>query len=485
MSFKVKVGLEIHVQITSLKTKLFCSCSADYRGKPPNTNVCPVCMGLPGSLPVLNIKAVREAVKVALALNSKINNVLIFTRKHYFYPDLPKNYQISQYDGIGSAPIAKGGYININIDGKVKKVRIRRINIEEDPGRIVYPFGSITKSPYTMIDYNRSGVALLEIVTEPDLESPKEARVFVQKLASILEHLGVTNPKLEGSIRVDANISIEDQERVEVKNIGSLKELEKALTYEVARQTAIVKSGGKVVRETRHWDKTKNITISARLKEFEEDYRYFPDPDLPALKIDRKFIEEIKASLPELPDERIERFVKEYGLSNYLASVIVTESKDLADLFEEAITVCGNPKLVASILVNEFLRWIDEAGLSIYEGLRRLNKDRLCSIVELLRKGVISTKLLKEYVKQVVLNDVEPNDLVRKGLTVLIDREFIEKIVDEVFKEYRNAVLDALKNPKAINFLVGQVMRKTRGRADPKIVNEIIKERLRRFEKSS
>jgi len=485
VSFKVRIGLEIHVQITSLKTKLFCSCPADYRGKPPNTNVCPVCMGLPGSLPVLNIRAVREAIKVALALNSKVNDVLIFTRKHYFYPDLPKNYQISQYDGIGSVPIAKGGYINININGKVKKVRIRRINIEEDPGRIVYPFGSIAKSPYTLIDYNRSGVALLEIVTEPDIESPKEARLFVKKLTSILEHLGVTNPKLEGSVRVDANISIEGHERVEVKNIGSLREVEKALTYEIARQTAIIKSGGKVKRETRHWDKTKNITTSARLKEFEEDYRYFPDPDLPAFKIDRKFIEEVKATLPELPDERIERFVKEYGLSNYLASVLVTESKDLADLFEEAVAACGNSKLVASILVNEFLRWIDEAGFTLDEGLRRLNKDRLCSIVELLRKGVISTKLLKEYVKQVVLNNVEPKDLVDKGLTVLINREFIERVVEEVFREHRNAVLDALKNPKAINFLVGQVMRKTRGRADPKLVNEIIRERLRKFEESS
>ncbi|OYT45418.1 MAG: Asp-tRNA(Asn)/Glu-tRNA(Gln) amidotransferase GatCAB subunit B [Desulfurococcales archaeon ex4484_42] len=364
-------------------------------------------------------------------------------------------------------------------------MRIRRINIEEDPGRIVYPFGSIAKSPYTMIDYNRSGVALLEIVTEPDIESPKEARLFVQKLTSILEHLGVTNPKLEGSIRVDANISIEGHERVEVKNIGSLRELEKALTYEIARQTAIIKSGGKVKRETRHWDKTKNITISARLKEFEEDYRYFPDPDLPTLRIDRKFIEEVKATLPELPDERIERFVKEYGLSNYLASVLVTESKDLADLFEEAVATCGNSKLVASILVNEFLRWINEAELTLYEGLRRLNKDRLCSIVELLRKGVISTKLLKEYVKQVVLNNVEPKDLVNKGLTVLIDREFIGRVIEEVFREYRNAVLDALKNPKAINFLVGQVMRKTRGRADPKLVNEMIRERLRKFEESS
>ncbi|RLG88613.1 MAG: Asp-tRNA(Asn)/Glu-tRNA(Gln) amidotransferase GatCAB subunit B [Thermoprotei archaeon] len=478
----VKIGLEIHVQITSLKTKLFCSCSADYRGKPPNTNVCPVCLGLPGSLPVLNMKAVKEALKVALALNSAISPVLIFTRKHYFYPDLPKNYQISQYDGIGSAPIAKGGFIKIYINGNEKIIRIRRINIEEDPGRIVYPFGSITKSPYTMIDYNRSGIALLEIVTEPDIGSPKEARLFVQKLASILEHLGVTNPKLEGAIRVDANVSVGDHERVEIKNIGSLRDLEKALAYEIARQSAIIKSGGKVLRETRHWDKTRNATVPARLKEFEEDYRYFPDPDLPALRISRSLIEEVKSQLPELPDQRIKRFIREYGLSEYLASVLVIESKALADLFEESVRVCGNPKLIASMLVNEMLRWIDEADLDLHEGMKRFNSVRICKVVKALNEGVISIKLLKEYIKQIILKDIDPDELIKKGLTVVVDKELIEKVVDEVFREFRSAVMDALRNPKAVNFLVGQVMRKTRGRADPKLVNEIIRRRLKELE---
>ncbi len=472
------IGLEIHVQITSLKTKLFCSCPADYRGKEPNTNVCPVCLGLPGSLPVFNMRALREAIKVALALNMNISDYLVFTRKHYFYPDLPKNYQISQYDGIGSTPIARGGYIMIKVNGNLKKVRIRRINIEEDPGRIVYPFASAAKSPYVMIDYNRSGIALLEIVTEPDLTSPREAREFVRKLASILEHLGVCNPRLEGALRVDANVSVRGGERVEIKNIGSVRDVEKALSYEITRQLAIVKSGGKVVRETRHWDKSRGVTVSARVKELEEDYRYFPDPDLPVIRVSKGLIDEVRKELPELPDERITRFIRDYGLSEYLASVLVMESKLLADYFEDVVNVCRYPRLIASILINEFLRWIDEAKIDINEGIRRLSKDRLCYVINLYSEGKISTKLLKEYVKRIVLEDIDPKDLVKEGLTVLSSEEFIERIVDEVFREYRKAVEDALKNPKAINFLVGQVMRKTRGRADPKLVNEIIRRRL-------
>ncbi len=483
MSQEAIIGLEIHVQITSLKTKLFCSCPADYRGKEPNTNVCPVCLGLPGSLPVFNMKALREAIKVALALNMDISNVLVFTRKHYFYPDLPKNYQISQYDGIGSTPIARNGYVKIKVDGRELKIRIRRINIEEDPGRIVYPFASASRSPYVMIDYNRSGVALLEIVTEPDLRTPREAREFICKLASILEHLGVCNPRLEGALRVDANVSVLGGERVEIKNIGSMRDLEKALSYEIARQLAIVKSGGKVLRETRHWDKVRGITVSARVKELEEDYRYFPDPDLPVIKISKELIEEVKAELPELPDERIKRFVRDYGLSEYLASVLVTESKVLADHFESTVKLCSNPKLVASILVNEFLRWIDEAGIDLSEGLNRLSKDKLCYIVKLYNEGSISIKLLKEYVKKIVLENVDPKELVKVGLTVVGSRDVIKKVVDEVFNEFKKAVEDALRNPKAINFLVGQVMRKTRGRADPKLVNEIIRRRLSELER--
>ena len=478
--FKVMIGLEVHAQITSLKTKLFCSCPSNYREKAPNTNVCPVCLGLPGSLPVLNKKAIEEAVKVALALNSTPNKVLIFTRKHYFYPDLPKNYQISQYDGVGSAPLAKGGYIVISPTRGVEKVvRIRRINVEEDPGRIVYPYGSISASPYSLIDYNRSGIALLEIVTEPDLESPREARCFIQKLLSILEHLGVTDPKLEGAVRVDANVSVGGGERVEIKNIGSPKDVEKALAYEIARQLSIIRSGGKVIRETRHWDKSKGVTIAGRAKELEEDYRYFPDPDLPAIPIDKSLIDKLLSELPELPDERVNRLIQKYGLTRYVASVIVTSGKDLADFFEEVVRQCGSPQLVSSILVNELLRWVDELNVDLREGIKRLNKDRLCKIISYYNNNLINIKLLKNYIKEVIVNNAEPEALVRQGYVTIRDYRVLEAVIDEVIRENPKAVSDALKNPKVINYLVGQVMLKTKGRADPRITNELIVRRLR------
>ena len=476
---RVRIGLEVHVQITSLRTKLFCSCPSNYRGKPPNSNVCPVCLGLPGALPVVNREAIREALKVALALNSKINRLLIFTRKHYFYPDLPKNYQISQYDGVGSLPIAKGGFIRIENDSLSKIVRIRRINIEEDPGRITYPTGSMATSPYTLIDYNRSGVALLEIVTEPDLESPKEARIFISKLVSILEHLGVTNPELEGAVRVDANISIEGGERVEIKNIGSPKDVEKALQYEIARQSAIVKSGGSVNRETRHWDKGKGITVSSRAKELEEDYRYFPDPDLPPIPISSDLIDEVRSTLPELPDDRIKRLMSEYGLSKYLAHVVVIRSKLLADAFESAVRACGNASTIASILVNELLRWVDECGITIEEGLKLLTTERICKLVRYLKEKKLSSKLIKEYIKKIITEDIDPDDLIGKGYVSIMDPEYLSNVIEEVFKENPKAVEDARRNPKAINYLVGQVMKKTMGKADPQLTYELINRRLK------
>jgi len=267
----VKIGLEVHVQLTSLKTKLFCGCSSDYRGKEPNTLVCPVCLGLPGSLPVLNRKAVEYAVMAALALNCKLSNRMLFFRKNYFYPDLPKNFQITQYDRAGGVPLAKDGYLYIEHEGRRKKIRISRVHLEEDPGRLVH-LGPIDHSPYTLVDYNRSGIALLEIVTEPDIRSPREARVFLQKLRSILEHLGIFDGSLEGSLRCDANISLAGGTRVEVKNISSFKEVERALSFEITRQKGLLEKGIAVKRETRHWDETRRVTVSLRTKETEQDY---------------------------------------------------------------------------------------------------------------------------------------------------------------------------------------------------------------------
>ena len=478
MSSGVAIGLEVHAQITSLRTKLFCGCPSDYRGREPNSNVCPVCLGLPGSLPVFNRRALEKAVAVALALNCRVSDRLSFVRKHYFYPDMPKNYQISQYDRYGLTSLAVDGSVTLEVDGSRRSVRIRRVNVEEDTGRIVYPERSILGSRYALVDYNRAGIGLLEIVTEPDLRSPREARVFLEKLGSILEHLEVTDTSLEGALRADANVSVAGGARVEIKNIGSPRELEKALSYEIARQLSIIKSGGTVERETRHWIKERGMTVASRAKELEGEYRYFPDPDLPPIPVDRELVERVSRSLPELPDARARRISEEYGIGDYMASVLVLH-KRLCDHFESSSRACGNPKLVGSLLVNEFLRWVDEAGMDFATGISRLSTARLCKLVRYLESGVISVKLLKEYVRLAVLEDVDPEELVSRGMTAIGESEELERVVEEVFRENPKAVEDALRDPRAINFLVGQVMRKTGKRADPKLVNEIIRRRLR------
>lgn len=478
---EVKIGLEIHVQLTALKTKLFCSTPADYRGREPNTHVCPVCLGLPGTLPVLNRKAVEYAVAVALALNCEINDKLVFVRKHYFYPDLPKNYQISQYDGVGFASIAKNGYVRIYVDGKSKIIRIRRINIEEDPGKIQY-IGSIETSPYSLIDYNRSGIALLEIVTEPDMENPKEAKAFLDKLMAILEYLGITDTSLEGAFRVDANVSIAGGSRVEIKNIGSIKEVEKALTYEIIRQKKIVELGGEIRRDTRHWDSSKGVTIPMRSKEHEEDYRYFPDPDLPPLILTKEFVELVAEKVPELPDERIERFMKQYDLDEYRASVLVL-IKWLADFFEETAKMYNNYKKLADLLITDFLRWIKEFELDPRN--LKVQPTHIVKLLQYLDKGVISIKMVKELLPKIIKEGVDVEKIVQEGYTKIDEETLIENIVREVMKENPKAVTDALENPKALNFIVGMVMKKTRGRADPSKTVEIIRKLLEEYKARS
>lgn len=474
---RVMIGLEIHVQLTSLKTKLFCPTPADYRGKEPNVYTCPVCLGLPGTLPVVNSKAIEYAVAVALALNCEINDKLMFVRKHYFYPDLPKNYQISQYEGPSFSSIARNGYVRIYVDGRSKIVRIKRINIEEDPGRIHY-LGSIETSPYSLVDYNRSGVALLEIVTEPDMESPKEARLFLEKLIAILEYLGVTDTSLEGAFRVDANISIAGGSRVEVKNIGSVKEVEKALTYEIIRQKRILEQGGEVRRETRHWDSAKGVTVPLRTKEYEEDYRYFPDPDLPPLRITKSFIDSVARRLPELPDARIERFMRQYGLDEYRASVMVL-MKRLADFFEECAKSYHDYKKLADLLITDFLRWVKELEVDVRS--LKVRPDDIVKLLKYLDEGVISIKMVKESLPKIIRDGVSIDNLVAEGYTKITDEDMLINIAREVIEQNPKAAKDALTNPKAVNFLVGAVMKKTKGRADPGKTIEVIKRLLEEY----
>ncbi len=470
----LRIGLEVHVQILSLKTKLFCSCSSDYRGKPPNTNVCPICMGLPGTLPVLNKGAVKEAAKVALALHCKINRISRFYRKNYFYPDLAKNFQISQYDRAGGVPFAQDGYLEMS-DGK--RVRIRRIHLEEDPARIVYE-GGITRSPHALVDYNRHGIALLEIVTEPDISDPAKAREFLEKLASILEYLGVYKPGVEGAIRCDANISLPGGARVEVKNISGFVDVEKALRFEATRQESRISRGINVERETRHWDEIRKITVSLRTKEEEEEYRYFPEPDLPPIVVTDDILEEAKVAIPELPEDKRSRYMKEYGISGTLAEALAY-SPSLAGLFEEVVASGAPPKSVASIIAIDLVSYINERGIEV-EDLRS-NPRRIAGLAKLMEKGELSHKDVKRCLYHMLDHDVGTGEAMKAlGLTggFLLNEE-LERIVDQVMAENPKAVEDARRNPKALNYIVGLVLKRASGRVDARAAARLIAGKIR------
>jgi len=472
----VRIGLEVHVQLTSLKTKLFCGCSSDYKGKDPNSMVCPICLGLPGSLPVLNEKAIEYAIMAALAINSKISNRMFFFRKNYYYPDLPKNFQISQYDQAGGVPLAVKGHLCINIGKKQKKIRIGRVHLEEDPGRLIHQ-GTIDTSAYTLVDYNRSGITLLEIVTDPDLDSPKEARVFLQKLRSILEHLGVFSGKLEGSMRCDANISLTGGTRVEVKNISSFKEVERALSFEIMRQKSLVKKGLAVKLETRHWDEVRRVTISLRMKEEEHDYRYFPEPDLVPVVISKRFIKKTKGNMPELPEARICRFVKSFNIPRYDAEVLVSD-KSLADFFEKAVKLYNNPKVVSNWMMGDLLRNLNENNLELSDS--KLTPQLLVEMIKLIDEGVISGKIGKRVLPEIVLLGKSASKIIEeKSLVKISSREEIDFFVEKVFAENPKCVEDSLVDEGAVHFLVGQLMKETKGKADPQLANKLIQEKLK------
>ncbi|MEM2046336.1 MAG: Asp-tRNA(Asn)/Glu-tRNA(Gln) amidotransferase subunit GatB [Candidatus Jordarchaeales archaeon] len=471
----VKIGLEVHVQLTALKTKLFCSCSANYRGMPPNTLTCPICLGHPGTLPVLNRKAVEHAMMVALALYSSISPQIFFFRKNYFYVDLPKNFQISQYDKAGGAPLSTGGWVEFSVNGERKKVRIRRIQLEEDPARLTYP-GTITSAPYTLVDFNRAGVALLEIVTEPDMETPEEAYFFLQKLRSILEHLGVSSENMQGSMRCDANISIMGGARVEIKNISSFRDVRRALQYEIMRQKQLLRRGGVTKQETRHWDEDRQITVSLRVKETESDYRYFPEPDLVPVKIPEEWVSKVASQMPELPDARKERFISDYGIPEYDA-IVLTSSKKIADFFEECCKLYSNPKKIANWIMSDLLRNINETGMDVTE--MSITAEQFIEMIKMIDEGLISGKIAKRVLRESIRTGRPPRIVVEdEGLLKISDENVISKLADEVFREFPKAVEDARRDRKAVNFLVGQVMKKTRGRADPDVTNKVILSKL-------
>jgi len=477
----VKIGLEVHSQLTSLKSKLFCGCSSDYRGKEPNSLVCPVCLGLPGSLPVLNGKAVEYAVMAALALDCKVSERMFFFRKNYYYPDLPKNFQITQYDRAGGVPLAVDGHVYIEERGKRKKINISRVHLEEDPGRLVH-MGPIDQSLYTLVDYNRSGITLLETVTDPDMKSPREARIFLQKLRSVFEHLGIFDGSLEGAMRCDANISLAGGTRVEVKNITSFKEVERALNFEVMRQKGLLEKGIAVKRETRHWDETRRITVSLRTKEEEQDYRYFPEPDLVPVVLSEEFIDEVRAKMPELPEDRMKRLILSYGLPRYDAAVLVG-SKALADFFEECVKLYDKPKDISNWMMSDLLRYLYENNLELQDS--KITPTKLVEMIELIDKEVISGKMAKALLPKIIVTGKSPSKIVEEeGMVKIADRDRLTKVIDKVFDENPKAVEDALVDEKAVHYLIGQLMKATHGKADPSIAGQMVNEKLNSIRKS-
>jgi aspartyl-tRNA(Asn)/glutamyl-tRNA(Gln) amidotransferase subunit B len=464
----VKIGLEIHCQLTALKTKLFCSCSSDYRGREPNEMVCPVCFGLPGTLPALNERGVEYAIRIANALGCSVANETTFYRKNYFYPDLPKNFQISQYDKAGGVPIASGGSVRLG----PKSIRIRRIQLEEDPGKLTYE-GTIEKSTYSLVDYNRAGIALVEIVTEPDFESAKEAKTFLEKLRATVESLGVSDGELEGAMRCDANVSIAGGARVEIKNISSFREVEKALNYEILRQGTFSAGATGANNETRHWDERRSITVSLRLKEGEQDYRYFPEPDLPAVSIDAEYLEKVRREMPEVPAARAERFVREYRLSAQTAEEL-SRDEVLSRFFESTAKSYQGTKEIANWLLGEF-RELDRARLESLEP--PVTPGGLAELLEMVESREVTRKHARELFRQMVSTGKMPSQLRTAGKRGVVgDEAVLGALVDRLLRDGDTAD-KARRNPKAFNYLVGRVLA-MEPRADPKLVAELIKRML-------
>ncbi len=474
-SEEIIIGLEIHVQLTNLKTKLFCSCSNDYRGSEPNTHVCPICLGMPGTLPVVNKKVIDYATRLALALNCKINNQFWYFRKNYHYPDLSKGFQISQYNKAGGKAFADGGKITIKLDNQKRTIILNRIHLEEDPARLVHK-GSIVNSPYTLVDYNRSGVCLIEIVTEPVIKSPEEAREFLKQLKSIIQYTGISDLDLQGSVRVDANISLKGHERSEVKNINSFREVERALRHEIVRQKNLIKRGKNLTQETRHWDEKRRITVSLRTKEFEADYRYFPDQDLVPIEINDKFIQEIRLKLPEMPNERALRLKRDYNLSEFDSDNLVLD-KNIADFYEKGVnsdSTFGPDefKYFCNWLMNDISRILNEQNKTIHA--TKLHYRQIVDLIRFINEGRITSKIAKEILPD-LMNGFPISVIIKKKDKKRISNEnILGTLISEVIEENQNIVNDCRYNPKAIEALIGRVMQKTKGQADPEITRKLL-----------
>jgi aspartyl-tRNA(Asn)/glutamyl-tRNA(Gln) amidotransferase subunit B len=485
VGYEVVIGLEVHAQLLTA-SKMFCSCSTDYADAAPNTHVCPICMGMPGVLPAINRRAVEYTIMTALALNCTILEFSKFDRKNYHYPDLMKGYQISQYD----IPLSRNGYLTVRLEsGEEKRIGIHRVHLEEDTARLLHRDSGDGKR-YSLLDINRAGVPLMEIVSEPDIRSPEEARLYMQKLRAILVALGVSSGALaEGSMRCDANVSLRPQgetrlgTKTEVKNMNSFRAVQRALEYEVARQRAILQAGGRIMQETRGWVEGKGITVSQRSKEYADDYRYFPEPDLPPLVISRAYVEQIRARMPELPDARRTRFIAQYGLSALDATELVNEPS-LADYFERTIALSQVPdrqaraKAVSNWMLSELNRLLNLHHVAIAEC--RVPPESLNELLNLIDSGRISGKQGKDVLEAAFASGERPSVIVeREGIAQLSDQTELERIVEEVISSNAKAVGDYQRGKLAAKqALVGQVMKRTRGRASPEVVNALLEAQL-------
>ena len=474
MDYEPVIGLEVHAQLLT-KSKMFCACSADYADAPPNTHVCQVCMGAPGVMPVANEEAVRDTVKVALALHCTIPPFSKFDRKNYFYPDLPKGYQISQYD----MPLSEGGYLDIEVEGgETRRIGVTRVHLEEDTAKSVHH--SDAAGAYSLIDLNRSGVPLIEIVGEPDPRSPEEARAYFQALRTVLQYLGVNDGDLEkGSLRCDANVSVRPKgsatfgTKVEIKNMNSFRSVRDALAYEIVRQSEVLNAGGTIVQETRGWNEARGVTVEQRSKEYAHDYRYFPEPDLPPLELAREYVDEVRATLPELAPARRTRFVTQYGLPEHDAAVLTT-SKELADFYEAAVAAApeGAARDVANFLLNS------SGGLDVASS--KLTPDNLAAVARLFRDGTLNSKTAKAVMEETFASGQSPDAIVKeKGYAKISDPAQLAPVVRAVVDGNAKAVADyKAGKAAALQALFGQVMGRTKGQADPAVARQLLEQAL-------
>ncbi len=481
--YEIIIGLEVHAQLNT-ESKIFCGCSTEY-GAPPNSQVCPICLGMPGVLPVLNKRVVDYAMKMAFAVGAEIHRHSIFARKNYFYPDLPKGYQISQYE----FPLSEGGSIKIETDGRTKKIGITRIHIEEDAGKSIHP--EERDIDYTLVDFNRCGVPLIEIVSKPDMRSPQEAYAYLTKLKQILVYLEICTGDMEkGALRCDANVSVrlrgqkEFGVKTEVKNMNSFKGVEKALSYEIKRQMEIIESGGKVVQQTLLWDEHAGVSHIMRTKEESDDYRYFPEPDLMVLAITDDWKNSIRASLPELPDEKIERFVRQYNIPHYDASVLCND-KYTADYYERLASIYMDYKKASNWVMGEVFRELKEKRLSITDF--PITPEMLAELLKMIDNKTISGSIGKEVFAEMVSTGNKASVIIKeKGLEQISDSGLIKKEIEAVIGENPDNLKKYLNGKeKLFGFFVGQVMKRTKGKANPQEVNKILKDKLDALKVSS